>query len=277
MTFSCQLANTYNPTKNYSVSGWWSSPKLDGIRCLFLPGQGLLSRTLKTKFVGLEHIENICNQINGGFNIIDGELYIPGEKFDIISGIVRDRKNYDLALKQKVQFHIFALWSATSAWQDTDEMVNAIPGILPANQSIIVPVPYVFIENNPIAIQTQNQFNRDNGFSLEGTMLRHQDIAYFQGRSNHLLKVKNFEKSVFTVVGFSKGTGKYSASLGKILIEGDVNSVKVTAKVGTGFTDAERLEVWNNQTRFLNRLVEVIYLGVTSKSSLRHPVFSRFV
>ncbi|MFM6400615.1 MAG: hypothetical protein ACKPFF_28390, partial [Planktothrix sp.] len=94
------------------------------------------------------------------------------------------------------------------------------------------------IENNPIAIQTQNQFNRDNGFSLEGTMLRHQDIAYFQGRSNHLLKVKNFEKSVFTVVGFSKGTGKYSASLGKILIEGDVNSVKVTAKVGTGFTDA---------------------------------------
>ncbi|MFM6209212.1 hypothetical protein, partial [Planktothrix sp.] len=199
------------------------------------------------------------------------------EKFDIISGIVRDRKNYDLALKQKVQFHIFALWSATSAWQDTDEMVNAIPGILPANQSIIVPVPYVFIENNPIAIQTQNQFNRDNGFSLEGTMLRHQDIAYFQGRSNHLLKVKNFEKSVFTVVGFSKGTGKYSASLGKILIEGDVNSVKVTAKVGTGFTDAERLEVWNNQTRFLNRQVEVIYLGVTSKFSLRHPVFSRFV
>lgn len=275
--FTCQLANTYNPTKIYNVSGWWSSPKLDGIRCLFLPSQGLLSRTLKQKFVGLDHIENLCNQINGGFNIIDGELYIPGEKFDIISGIVRDRTNYNLQQKQRVQFHIFALWSATTAWQDTDEMVNSIPAILPQNQSIIVPVPYVFVENNPIAIQAQNQFNRDNGFSLEGTMLRHQDIAYFQGRSNHLLKVKNFEKGLFTVVGFSKGTGKYSASLGKLLIEGEVNGVKVTAKVGTGFTDGERQEVWNNQTRFLNRKVEVIYLGVTPKSSLRHPVFSRFI
>lgn len=275
--FTCQLANTYNPTKNYGVSGWWSSPKLDGVRALFLPGQGLLSRTLKQKFVGLEHIETLCNQINSGFNIVDGELYIPGERFDIISGIVRDRKNFDIQQKQRVQFHIFALWSATTAWQDTDEMINSIPAVLPAHQSIIVPVPYVFVENNPIAIQAQNQFNKDNGFSLEGTMLRHQDIAYFQGRSNHLLKVKNFEKSVFTVVGFSKGSGKYSASLGKLLIEGEVNGVKVAAKVGTGFTDGERQEIWNNQTRFLNRQVEVIYLGVTSKFSLRHPVFSKFV
>jgi ATP-dependent DNA ligase len=30
-----QLANTYNPTKNYGVAEWLSSPKLDGVRCLY--------------------------------------------------------------------------------------------------------------------------------------------------------------------------------------------------------------------------------------------------
>ena len=275
INFVCQLARTYRPTKDYEVSGWWSSPKLDGVRCLFLPGQGLYSRTLKTKFVGLEHIEQVCREI--GFNVIDGELYIPGEKFDRISGIARDRKNYDPLEKTRLQFHVFALWSATSAWQDTDEMLNSIPATLPKNQSIVVPVPHVFIENNPLAIQNQCQFYQDQGFSQEGMMLRHQDVAYYQGRSDHLLKVKNFTKSNFRIVNFSRGRGKYGSSLGRILVEGFVGGTLVSARVGSGFSDAERQLIWNNQTQFLHTEVEIIYLGVTARQSLRHPVFSKFV
>jgi ATP-dependent DNA ligase len=230
---------------------------------------------LKSKFVGLDHILDICKQ--QGY-ILDGELYIPGEPFDVISGIVRGGKKYDIAKKQRLQFHIFAILSIeTREWLSTQEMIDTIPGVIPSDQSIVVGNPYTLIENTPTSIQAQNQFNKDSGLSNEGTILRHPDIAYFEGRSNDLLKVKNFEKSTFICTGFFKGTGKYSQSLGKISVQSDILGVPVAARVGTGFSDAERLEIWNNQSNYRGRQLEVIHLGLTKANSVRHPVFSRFI
>ncbi|MBD2499852.1 ATP-dependent DNA ligase [Anabaena azotica] len=274
----CQLANIYSPTKNYGISNWFSTPKLDGIRGLYISGQGLISRTLKTKYVGLKHIENVCAQIAQAGYVIDGELYIPNEKFDVISGIVRDRK-YDIAQKQRVQFHVFALWKDNSTWTNTEAMVSKIQEIIPGNQLAVVAVPYTVIESDPVIVQAQNQLNKDFGASLEGTMLRHPDVAYYQGRSQHLLKVKNFEKGEFIITDFHKGTGKYSNNLGKLSIEGVVGEVTVKSKVGTGFTDTERSEIWNNQSKYIGNKIEIIYMGVTNgtQRSLRHPVFSKFL
>ena len=269
--FNLQLANTYYPTKNYEVSHWWASPKLDGVRGLYIAKVGLISRSQKTQYLGLPQIESVCEQITAaGYQVVDGELHIPGEKFDVISGIVRKAKKYDNALKQKVQFRVFALGSGKD-WKNTEEMIQAIAEIIPSNQTAVVPIPYTQILNNPVSIQAQNQLNKSSGASDEGTVLRHPDIAYYQGRSHHLLKVKNFEKSQLTITGFSQGTGKYKNSLGKLRATGIAET-----QVGTGFTDTERLTIWNNQTQYLGRDIEVIHLGITNHK-LRHPVFSRFL
>ena len=42
-----QLANTYNPSKNYGVDFWYASPKFDGVRAIFIAGEGLVTRTHK--------------------------------------------------------------------------------------------------------------------------------------------------------------------------------------------------------------------------------------
>lgn len=271
---NCQLAQNYNPSRNYNVPGWYSSPKIDGVRCLFIPGKGLLSRTQKTKYIGLEHIESLCYQ--GVSTILDGELYIPGEPFDRISGIARDRVKINVADKLRMQFHVFAQKIENYQFVNTELMIESIAESIPDNQSILVPVPYVYVENNPVAIQAQNQINNTAGFP-EGTMLRHPTVAYHQGRSHDLLKVKNFVKSEFTITGFDRGTGKYRNSLGRLTVTGLVNGVTITAKVGTGFTDAERSNIWDNQSMFLGQQIEIIYLGTTSGRSLRHPVFSQFI
>lgn len=273
--FNCQLANTYNPIKNYGVSHWYSSPKYDGVRCLYIPDQGLMSRTLKTKYVGFPEIEAICANITPGFTI-DGELYIPNEAFDKISGIIRKSKKYEITQKQRVQFHVFALWKPDYTFVNTELMVESISEEIPNNQSFVVPIPYTLIENNPLAIQAQNQFNKENSGTQEGTVLRHPDVAYYQGRSQNLLKVKNVANTIFTITGFYKGTGKYSKSLGKLSVSGLINGITVTSKVGTGFTDAQRQEIWNNQSDYLGTGAEIIYMGVTASGSLRQPVFSRF-
>jgi ATP-dependent DNA ligase len=276
-----QLANTYSPTKNYGVAEWLSSPKLDGVRCLYEnPNSGLRSRSGKTRYSGLTEIEQICEsiQVANDLSFLDGELYIPGEPFDRISGIVRSTKTTATVQsdKQRVEFRIFAIgFSQYPNILAADEYTQ-VQQIFPTMGKVSY-VPQRLIENNPLVIQAEADSIKASGQSAEGIMLRNPNSVYFQGRSIALLKVKNFVKDRLPVTGFTKGSGKYSTSLGNLLVGGTLNERIVTARVGTGFTDAERSTIWANQANYLGRIVEVIHLGITATGALRHPVFSAFV
>ncbi|MEG4594123.1 hypothetical protein QUB00_20275 [Microcoleus sp. F8_C2] len=276
-----QLANSYSPTKNYGVAEWLSSPKLDGVRCLYEnPTSGLRSRSGLTRYLGLSEIEQICESIRLANNLsfLDGELYIPGEPFDRISGIVRSTKTTANVQsdKQRIEFRIFAIGFTQYPNILAADEYNQIQQIFPAMGKVSY-VPQKLIENNPLVIQAEADFVKSSGQSAEGIMLRTPNSVYFQGRSIALLKVKNFVKDRLPVTGFTKGSGKYSASLGNLLVGGTLNERIVNAKVGTGFTDAERSTIWANQANYLGRIVEVIHLGITATGALRHPIFSGFV
>lgn len=275
-----QLANVYNPNKVYSTPIWIASPKVDGIRCLYYaPDKGLTSRSQKLRYVGFEEIEQICEslRISNNLSFLDGELYIPGEKFDVISGIVRKSRNYDVAAKARVEFRIFAVGSIANPNMDAGAMLDLMEAKLPTSGRVFH-LDHSIIGNTPIAIQAETESVRVSGRSDEGIMLRNPSSVYAGGRSNDLLKVKNFVKSNFVIVGFTKGTGKFANSLGNLLVRGMIDGMVVMGKVGTGFNDEERLDIWANQSSYLGRDIEVIYLGITpAGKSLRHPVFSRFV
>ena len=282
-----QLANVYNPTRVYPNSQWLASPKLDGIRCLYYsPERGLTSRSQKLRYVGFEEIEQICEllRISSNLSFLDGELYISGEKFDIISGIVRDTKDYDVAAKARVEFRIFAVGSIDAPLMPAGLMYDLMRQALPGTGKVSY-LPHSYIPNTPSAVQAETEAVRVSGRSLrggtpsdEGIMLRNPTSVYAGGRSNNLLKVKNFVKSTFVIVGFGKGTGKFANSLGNLLVRGMIDGMVVMGKVGTGFNDEERLDIWANQSSYLGRDIEVIYLGITpARRSLRHPIFSRFV
>ena len=273
-----QLANTYNPTKNYGHFQWAASPKLDGIRALYIPGEGLISRSKKTQFVGFSSIERMCESIckTDNLSFIDGELYIPGEKFDIISGIVRKSKNYDLDAKFRVELKVFAVGSIDAPLMPAGLMYDLIRFAIPDTGKVNY-LPQTYIKNTPTVVQSFAELVKNNGDSDEGIMLRNSTSVYASGRSDNLLKVKNFVKSNFVIVGFTKGTGKYAKSLGNVLIRGMVDGKIINAKVGTGFNDSERSNIWTNQSNYLGKDIEVIYLGVTANESLRHPIFSKLV
>ncbi|MEG3981844.1 ATP-dependent DNA ligase [Microcoleus sp. D3_18a_C4] len=277
-----ELANSYSPTKNYDLGFWLSSPKLDGLRCIYTrdgKDRGLRSRSGTTRYVGgFDRLELECRAICDANNLsfLDGELYIPTTPFDIISGLVRDRTNYEITEKYRVEFRIFAIGSATNPNMKAQEMVALIEQIIPV-RGMISYIPQKLIRNTPSDIQAEAELVRAFGLSDEGIMLRNPSSVYAGVRSNNLLKVKNFVKNSFTVVGFTKGTGKFTNSLGSLLVRGMVDETIVNAKVGTGFNDSERSDMWTNQSNYLGKDVEVIYLGVTAAGSLRHPIFSRFV
>ena len=101
----------------------------------------------------------------------------------------------------------------------------------------------------------------------EGLVLKTLNGPYEFKRSNHWVKLKKFYEEDLPVIGFEMGTGKYSDMLGALIC--DYNGVEV--KVGSGFTDEERIEFLEN----IPELIEVKFQSLTEDKSLRFPIFLR--
>lgn len=107
----------------------------------------------------------------------------------------------------------------------------------------------------------------------EGIMLSFANSFYSCKRSKELLKVKVFNSCDIRCIRVEEGEGRLSGTLGKIIC--DYKGYELG--VGSGFTDAQRKEIWNNPNIIVDKIVEIQYFEETSNQngglSLRFPVF----
>jgi DNA ligase-1 len=107
----------------------------------------------------------------------------------------------------------------------------------------------------------------------EGVMLNVATGKYEIKRSKQLLKVKFVKEMVLPVVDFIEGQGKYEDMLGAIVVEYRGSKVGV----GSGFTEAQRFEIWNNQEYYKGKLAEIDTFGESQNQagmvSLNCPIF----
>lgn len=111
----------------------------------------------------------------------------------------------------------------------------------------------------------------------EGVMLNTVSGLYEIKRSKNLLKVKHTEEHVLTVVDAIEGTGKFEDMLGALVVNYKGNKLGV----GSGFTDAQRKEIWDHPAKYRGRQVEIETFGESTNAlgevSLNCPIFKRFV
>ena len=101
----------------------------------------------------------------------------------------------------------------------------------------------------------------------EGLVLKSRKDPYTFGRSRSWCKVKKRETVDLPVLRVIEGEGKYEGVLGALVCE--YNGTEV--KVGSGYTDAQRIEYMTNPPK----MVEVYFQNQTGKGSLRFPIFIR--
>jgi len=130
----------------------------------------------------------------------------------------------------------------------------------------------------------------------EGVMLRNPQGKYKQGRSTLkegiLLKVKRFTDEEATVVGFEEkmhnaneattgelGQTKRSSHQEHMIPCNTLGALVVSSekwgefKIGTGFDDELRQEIWDNKESVLGKLVKFKYFEAGCKDKPRFPVF----
>lgn len=111
----------------------------------------------------------------------------------------------------------------------------------------------------------------------EGIMINICDAPYEFKRTWNLLKCKKMNTIDLQIIGFEEGTGRLSGTLGAILVRYKNGN---TVKVGSGFTDWLRTEIWNNQGKYMDAVVEIKYFEETTNQdggeSLRFPIFNDF-
>ena len=277
--FEVQLAAKYDPEKTYHEVLWYATPKLDGIRGFFQDGI-LLARSGKP-IIGfpeiVEELTNICE--DNDLSFIDGELYSHDIPFQKIQGFVMRSKNIKPEEKKKIKFNIFAIGSKKGEWRNTEKMYDSLTYLDWEDYTYVTPLEYKKVPNIQENINALCTEYIKQGY--EGAMLRSGQTAYKWKRTDDLLKVKLFLEEDFNVVGFNEGTGKHVGRLGAIRVEGNLDGKRIVCKVGSGYSDEERTDLWGKEEEYVGKKVEVKFQGITDREvdgnwSLRFPVFNKF-
>lgn len=269
------------------------SPKLDGVRALVVDGV-VLSRSLKP--IPNRHVQALFGrQVLNGF---DGELLVgPPTALDAyrrtMSGVMSGLGTPDV-------------WFRVFDWPDDEgtdfaarlDMVEKQLHCLHREGTFerVVRVPHLTVTNAEELLAYERGMLAEG---YEGVMVRDPAGPYKEGRSTEaegwLLKLKRFEDGEAIVRGFvelqhngnaatvdnlghtkrsSHRAGKTGKSmLGALIVEDRVTGVRF--EIGTGFTEAQRRELWETGVAS-GALVKYKYFPGGVKDKPRFPVFLGF-
>lgn len=261
------------------------SLKLDGIRCTALIDNGsikFLSRQGKV-IKGLTEIKIALKTLKLNNFMLDGELIrinhdnLPSdENFRLTTEIVNSKSDNKVGL----EFVIFDIAPIQSYYKREysvvyEDRLNMLKTLINKKNKYVRLVPLYGVTDDVDAIYDLLSEVTKQG--QEGLMLNTLTGKYgFGKRSKDLLKVKAMQTCDIKCIALEEGEGKYTGMLGKIVCDYKGNLLRV----GSGFTDEQRLLYWNNPELLEDQIVEIQYFEETkdkktNEVSLRFPVFLR--
>ncbi len=251
---------------------WWIEPKYDGARLIYHKGQ-FLSRTGKPLH-NLQHIADELGDLPGW--TFDGEVY--GENWSEVMSVARASKSERTT---KLKFAVFDVMSDED-WcrQACDETLierrirlrALLLGKFMLMQHVHV-VSHCQAMDFP-AFQHLHRMYLKRG--CDGTVLKLAESPYEFKRTKTWLKVKPVETFDCVVYGVEPGEGKHEGRMGKLTIKPEGS--EVFCCVGTGFSDAERQDMWDMRfgaCSIIGRTIEVAARGVHKSGRLIEPRFIR--
>ena len=286
--FSVMLAESYYDHMD-KVKGkqFTLTMKEDGNRIVIIKEHGDVKCYTRQgqEYNGLDEIVDVVKGFSYDNFVIDGELMILNHKeipsdqrYKMTSKIVRkDGK------KTGVKVVAFDMVSSEAFKNGKSEVGYStrrytLEKLLKEMDSpLLEPVELLYSGNDVTMIE--KILDEVTGRGEEGIMINLNDAPYECKRTRTLLKAKKFKIADLRVTNIFEGDGEFSNMLGAIEVEFEHKGELHRCNCGTGFSQTERIEFYNNPELLLNKIVEVKYFEISSNDDggfgLRFPVFIR--
>lgn len=267
----CMLAQPFN-AKKFKLP-CYVDVKLDGVRTIAKRddlGYTLYSRNGK-KFNNYSLIENELDTLSRevGSYTFDGEI-TAGHFQDLMRTVSR-KTDVELTIANEAIYNIFDVQVVGTPFEERLQFLKLVKkGIEKLGLRHVVVVEGHFISSET---EMMDFYKLQLSKGQEGIMVKDLSAYYEFKRSSNWMKIKPSETEDLKIVGVEEGTGKNVGKLGALVCQLENGD---TVNVGSGFSDEDREDYWNNQKKVIGKIAEVKYQEKTRDGSLRFPVFVRF-
>ena len=254
----------------------YTSTKFDGIRALVIDSV-VYSRSLKP--IRNKYVQKLFGKPEyNGFDgeLVVGDIYAKDVFQKTTSGVMSEDGEPD------VTFHVFDLWSIPTF--DYEYRQRYLQEILLDEDKEYPSIVYAMIHLCKNIDDLTFFLEHERNVGGEGLICRSPSGIYKYGRSTPKeqlsIKLKFFSDSEFEVIGFEErmhnaneaktnelGYTERSSckenlipmnTLGSLVLKyGDTEY-----RCGTGFSDAQRKEIWENKESYLGKLASIRYMSV---------------
>jgi DNA ligase-1 len=282
--FNVQLANKYfdKPSiiegKKFAIT-----TKIDGGRIIALKENGQVSFFTRAgqKYEGLVDLEDEMSRLMPDNTCLDGEITLltrgnlsSKECYKETMKIVRTKDKEKHGIKMQVFDWMpaddFKRQQCDITYKYRRAELNRLFVAYDLKYFELLPLLYVGEDTSKILEILEEEVANGE----EGIMINDYNAPYEFKRTNNLLKVKKMDTLDLEVIGFEEGSGRLAGTLGAVLVRYKNNNI---VKVGSGFSDSMRSEIWANQSDWLGAIIECQYFEETRNAdggeSLRFPVF----
>ena len=268
----------------------YTSTKFDGIRALVIDSV-VYSRSLKP--IRNKHVQRLFGKPEyEGFDgeLVVGDIYAKDVFQKTTSGVMSEDGEPD------VTFHVFDLWSIPTF--DYEYRQRDLQEILLDEDKEYPSIVYAMIRLCKNIDDLTFFLEHERNVGGEGLICRSPSGIYKYGRSTPKeqlsIKLKFFENGEFEVIGFEErmhntneattnelGYTERSSCKENLIPMNTLGSLVLKYgdsefRCGTGFSDAQRKEIWENKESYLGKLASIRYMSVGQIMLPRIPSFHGF-
>ena len=285
-TFNVQLANKYFDKPEYVEGKTFAlTTKIDGGRIIALKENGKVSFYTRAgqKYEGLVDLEQemlemlpdgLC--LDGEITLLENEGVPSKEAYKQAMKITRsdgEKHGVKMIVFDAMLAEEFRNQRCDRVWEERRRALDLIFEPRDLKYFELLPVLYQGEDTEMILKYLDEAIADDQ----EGIMINITLVPYEFKRTNYLLKVKKMSTLDLEIVGFEEGTGRLAGTLGAILVRYKNGNI---VKVGSGFSDKLRIEIWASRDEWLGNICEIQYFEETTNAdggeSLRFPVFKDY-
>lgn len=284
-----QLANKYFEHPEKVTGEFTLTEKLDGYRtaCLVHDDKIELFSRQGQPMEGFVEVEQdmkaflAMNKIHNAF--FDGELVAvncedltSAENYKIVTTIAR-KKGIKSGLKYMIfdtlRYEDFIEQTCDTEYWKRRKLLERIFDNVKLDHVCLLPVLYQGVDKSMI----MKYLNEARDKHKEGIMINLDDKPYEFKRTNNLLKVKVMQDADLKIIDVYEGTGKNVNKLGGIIVEFIYNGKHYQCECGSGFSDEERVDFWDNPAKIIGKIATIQFFEISKNDDggfgLRFPVW----